>query len=149
MLALGRRAARQKPGVTRRIFSQWVVSMSVTRSLITGWFPIGSMTIGSLLPASSPSAAASGPGRSFSAGGEMSGPLASALLIRVASAAASPIRVLQASVDWPLIFIPQEPQIAARHEQRTASVPSVSFLACSSPSRTERVGSSSTSNVSQ
>src|SRR3954465_13818271 len=33
-------------GVTRRIFFQWVDSMSVTRSLITGMFPIGSMTIG-------------------------------------------------------------------------------------------------------
>ena len=34
-------------GVTRRIFAQWVDSMSVTRSLITGMFPIGSTTIGS------------------------------------------------------------------------------------------------------
>ena len=34
-------------GVTRRIFVQWVDSMSVTRSLITGMFPIGSTTIGS------------------------------------------------------------------------------------------------------
>ena len=33
-------------GVTRRIFAQWVDSMSVTRSLITGMFPIGSTTIG-------------------------------------------------------------------------------------------------------
>ena len=29
-------------GVTRRIFFQWVASMSVTRSLITGMLPIGS-----------------------------------------------------------------------------------------------------------
>ena len=36
-------------GVTRRIFVQWVDSMSVTRSLITGMFPIGSTTIGRLL----------------------------------------------------------------------------------------------------
>ena len=34
-------------GVTRLIFFQWVDSMSVTRSLITGMFPIGSTTIGS------------------------------------------------------------------------------------------------------
>src|SRR5215212_4008775 len=33
-------------GVTRRILVQWVDSMSVIRSLITGMFPIGSMTIG-------------------------------------------------------------------------------------------------------
>src|SRR5919198_4039336 len=33
-------------GVTRRIFSQWVDSMSTTRSLITGMFAIGSTTIG-------------------------------------------------------------------------------------------------------
>jgi hypothetical protein len=33
-------------GVTRRIFVQWVDSMSVTRSLITGMLPIGSTTIG-------------------------------------------------------------------------------------------------------
>src|SRR5215216_1320628 len=32
-------------GVTRRILVQWVDSMSVTRSLITGMFPIGSTTI--------------------------------------------------------------------------------------------------------
>ena len=34
-------------GVTRRIFVQCVDSMSVTRSLITGMFAIGSTTIGS------------------------------------------------------------------------------------------------------
>ena len=32
-------------GVTRRNFVQWVDSMSVTRSLITGMFPIGSTVI--------------------------------------------------------------------------------------------------------
>ena len=37
--------------------------------------------------------------------------------------------VLQASVDWPLIFTPQEPQIAARQEQRTAREPSSRSLA--------------------
>src|SRR5918996_2860323 len=57
--------------------------------------------------------------------------------------------VLQASVDWPLIFTPQEPQIAARQEQRTASEPSSRSFACSSPSSTDRVGSSSTSNSCQ
>ena len=97
--------------------------MSVTRSLITGMFPMGSTVISASPP-----------------------PLRA---IRAASSAASPSWVLQASVDWPLILTPQEPQIAARQEQRTASVPSLSFLACSRPSRTDRVGSSSTSNVSQ
>src|ERR1700743_1993600 len=32
-------------GVTRRILVQWVDSMSVTRSLITGMLPIGSLTL--------------------------------------------------------------------------------------------------------
>ena len=77
-------------GVTRRIFSQCVDSMSVTRSLITGMFPIGSTTIGSW--------------RRWH---------------RFAASCASPIWVRQASVDWPLILTPHEPQIAARHEQRT------------------------------
>ena len=107
-------------GVTRRILVQWVDSMSVTRSLITGMFPIGSTTIGSPPP-----------------------------FLRLANSLASPIIVLQARPDWPLIFIPQEPQIAARQEQRTASEPSSRSLACSSPSRTESVGSRSTSKVSQ
>src|SRR6476660_6681895 len=35
-------------GVTRRILVQWVDSMSVIRSVITGIFPIGSTTIGTL-----------------------------------------------------------------------------------------------------
>src|ERR671910_939433 len=39
-------------GVTRRIFSQWVDSMSTIRSLITGMLPIGSMTIGATSSAS-------------------------------------------------------------------------------------------------
>ena len=110
-------------GVTRRIFSQWVDSMSVTRSLITGMLPIGSTTIG-LRRLRSP-------------------------LRRLANSCASPTWVRQASVDWPLIFTPQEPQIAARHEQRTESEPSSRSLACSSPSSTESVGSSSTSNSCQ
>ena len=118
-------------GVTRRILVQWVDSMSVTRSLITGMFPIGSTTIGSAAPDRSCGAALSPP------------------LRRLANSCASPIWVLQASADWPLIFIPQEPQIAARQEQRTASEPSSRSLAWSSPSSTESVGSSSTLNSSQ
>ena len=109
-------------GVTRRILVQCVDSMSVTRSLSTGMLPIGSTTIGSVSPCP------------FS---------------RFAHSLASPIWVLHARPDWPLIFIPHEPQIAARHEQRTASEPSSRSLCWSSPSRTESVGSRSTSNVSQ
>src|SRR6185436_7071074 len=90
-------------GVTRRNFSQWVDSMSVTRSLITGMFPIGSTVIGTFSP--------------FRA-------------VRSASAWASPSWVLQASVELPLMRTPQEPQIAARQEQRTARVPSSWALAC-------------------
>ncbi len=107
--------------MTRRIFSQCVDSMSVTRSLITGMFPIGSTAIG----------------------------FASSPFVRLAASWASPIWVRQASVERPLIFTPHEPQIAARHEQRTASEPSSRSFACSSPSSTERVGSSSTSNSCQ
>ena len=110
--------------MTRRILVQWVDSMSVTRSLITGMLPIGSTTIGF-------------------------GSLAVLVGRRLANSCASPIWVRQASVDWPLIFTPHEPQIAARHEQRTESEPSSRSLACSSPSRTESVGSSSTSNSCQ
>src|SRR6266540_1350292 len=66
-------------GVTRRIFVQWVDSISVTRSLITGMFAIGWTTIG-LAP----------PSR------------------RLARSWASLIWVLQPSVDSPLIFIPHE-----------------------------------------
>jgi hypothetical protein len=121
-------------GVTRRILVQWVDSMSVTRSLITGMFPIGSTVMGrDTSSASRPRVSRFG-----------ASPLA-----RLAHSWASPICVLQASVDWPLIFTPQEPQIAARQEQRTASEPSSRSLACSSPSSTDRVGSSSTSKFSQ
>src|SRR5882757_3991190 len=120
-------------GVTRRILVQWVDSMSVTRSLITGMFPIGSTTIGA------------GPG------GEAEEPALSwwPPFLRLANSDASPIIVLQARPDWPLIFMPQEPQMAARQEQRTASEPSSRSFACRMPSRTERVGSRSTSKVSQ
>src|ERR687898_3026620 len=75
--------AGSNQGVTRRILAQWVDSMSVTRSLITGMFAIGSTTIGSDPP-----------------------------FLRLAARCACPIWVLQASVDWPLIFTPQEPQMA-------------------------------------
>ena len=107
-------------GVTRRILVQWVDSMSVTRSLITGMFPIGSTTIGSPPP-----------------------------FRRFAKSLASPIWVLQARPDWPLILTPQEPQMAARQEHRTPSEPSSRSFAWSSPSSTERVGSRSTLNSSQ
>src|SRR6476469_5193284 len=82
-------------GVTRRILAQCVDSMSVTRSLITGMFPIGSTTIGA--------GSAEEPALSWCAP-----------LLRFAKSDASPIMVLHARPDWPLIFIPQEPQIAAR-----------------------------------
>ena len=113
-------------GVTRRIFVQCVDSMSVTRSLITGMLAIGSTTIGRV--ASLPP---SGPAR------------------RLARSWASLIWVLQPSVDSPLTFIPHEPQIAARQEQRTTSVPSVRSRTWSNPSSTERSGSRSTLNCSQ
>src|SRR5687767_7690083 len=127
-------------GVTRRILVQWVDSMSVIRSLITGMFPIGSTTIGSSPAASS----ASRPGAAACDAdvGDAEAPLWRRR--RLANSEASPIIVLQARPDWPLIFTPQEPQIAARQEQRTASEPSSWSFAWSSPSSTERVGSSST-----
>src|ERR1051325_893293 len=77
-------------GVTRRTLAQCVDSMSVIRSLTIGMLPIGSITIA--LP-------------------ELAPPTALAFLS--ASSCASPIWVLHPSPDWPLIFIPQEPQIAA------------------------------------
>src|SRR3954470_12393588 len=67
-------------GVTRRTFSQCVDSMSVTRSLTTGMFPIGSTTIGAV-------------------------PL---LERRSAPSWASEIWVLQASVERPLILVPPQ-----------------------------------------
>src|SRR6201986_5590782 len=45
-------------GVTRRILVQWVDSMSVIRSLITGMLPLGSATIGASPPPGTPPAAA-------------------------------------------------------------------------------------------
>ena len=111
--------------MTRRIFVQWVDSMSVIRSLITGMLPIGSTTIG------------------------VAAAVAVDARLLVASSWASPIWVLQPRPDWPLIFIPQEPQIAAWQEQRTASEPSSRSFAWRMPSRTESEGSSSTSNSSQ
>ncbi len=58
--------------------------------------------------------------------------------------AASEMRVLQASADRPLILTPQEPQIAARQEQRIATEASSSSLTLRMPSSTERSSSSST-----
>ncbi len=117
-------------GVTRRIFVQWVDSMSVTRSLITGMFPIGSTKIGRT------ASSASRPGAVR---------LLAGLFLRFAYSCASESLVLHASVDSPLTFTPHEPQIAARHEQRTTSVPSCRSRTCSSPSSTLSVGSRSTS----
>src|ERR1700752_2261639 len=82
-------------GVTRRILVQWVDSMSVTRSLTTGMLAIGSTKIWAAPP-----------------------------LRRVACLWASAVWVLQTGVERPLTFIPHEPQIAARQEQRTTSEPS-------------------------
>ncbi len=120
-------------GVTRRIFAQCVDSMSVTRSLITGMFAIGSTTIG----------------RAASSARLRRGAVAGRPVRRLARSWASLIWVLQPSVDSPLTFIPHEPQIAARHEQRTTSVPSVRSRTWSSPSSTERSGSRSTLNSCQ
>ena len=58
---------------------------------------------------------------------------------------ASPMRVLQASAERPLMRTPQEPQIAARHEQRIAIEASSRSFTWRMPSRTERSGGSSTS----
>src|SRR6476619_3688773 len=82
-------------GVTRRILVQWVDSMSVIRSLITGMLPIGSTTMGSL-----------------------------PLFRRLPASFVSPICFLEPSRDWPLIFIPQEPQFVFSQKQRTESEPS-------------------------
>ena len=97
--------------------------------------PIGSTTIGG---------AVSTPARCSSTASVAVSPAA-----RSAWFCASWILVLQARVDWPFTFTPQEPQIAARHEQRTASEPSWSERACSSASSTDRLSSSSTSKSSQ
>jgi hypothetical protein len=52
--------------------------------------------------------------------------------------------VLQASFDLPLMRTPQEPQMAAWHEQRIDSEPSSSYFARRIASSTERSGSRST-----
>jgi hypothetical protein len=62
-----------------------------------------------------------------------------------APSAASPMRVLQASAERPLMRTPQEPQMAARHEQRIAIEASSRSLTWRMPSSTERSGGSSTS----
>ncbi len=50
--------------------------------------------------------------------------------------------VWHARPGWPLMRTPQEPQIAARQEQRMPIEPSKRALAWRMPSRTERWGSS-------
>ncbi len=55
----------------------------------------------------------------------------------------------QASVGRPFTRTPQEPQIAARHEQRIPIEPSSRSLAWRMPSSTERLPSRSTVNSSQ
>src|SRR4051794_6393161 len=57
--------------------------------------------------------------------------------------------VWQARFVLPLIRTPQEPQMAARHEQRMPIDPSSRSLACRMPSSTERCPSRSTSKSSQ
>jgi hypothetical protein len=52
--------------------------------------------------------------------------------------------VWQARPGLPLILTPQEPQIAARQEQRMPTEPSCSFLTFRIASSTERCGSRST-----
>ena len=58
--------------------------------------------------------------------------------------AASPMRVLQASADLPLMRTPQEPQIAARQEQRMPIEASSRSFTWRMPSSTERSGGRST-----
>ena len=115
-------------GVTRWIFFQWTASMSTIRSLITGMLPMGStwMTAG----VSSPSSASFQP-------------------LPKAVRAASSRWVWHASAGLPLMRTPQEPQIAARHEQRMPIEPSWRSLAWRIPSSTERFPSSSIVNSSQ
>src|SRR5215216_802789 len=71
------------------------------------------------------------------------------LFLDAAWLAASPIFVLQARRDLPLIFTPQEPQIAARQEQRMPIEASSRSLAWRMPSSTERSGGKSTPKSSQ
>ena len=66
-----------------------------------------------------------------------------------ALSAASPMRVLQASADLPLMRTPHEPQMAARQEQRMAIEPSSRSLTWRMPSSTERSGGRSTPKSSQ
>ena len=110
-------------GVTRWIFFQWTASMSTIRSLITGMLPIGSTVMTGRCPRRRVPA-------------------------RWPSAASSRC-VWQASAGLPLIRTPQEPQIAARHEQRMPIEPSWRSLAWRIPSRTERFPSRSIVNSSQ
>ena len=104
----------------RWTFFQCTASMFTIKSLRTGMLPIGSTVIS--------------PSRRMSARCE----------IRTGSAAASDSFVLHASFAWPLILTPQEPQIAAWHEQRMPIEPSTSSLTFKMPSRTLRWPSRST-----
>ena len=67
----------------------------------------------------------------------------------VADSAALSRCVWQARFGRPLTRTPQEPQIAARHEQRMPMEPSSRSLAWRIPSRTERCPSRSTWKSSQ
>jgi hypothetical protein len=107
----GGSSAGTSQGTMRRTFFQCTASMSVTRSLITGMFPIGSTVTAPSRPPS----------------------------------AASPMRVLHASAERPLMRTPHEPQMAARQEQRMAIEASSRSFTWRMPSRTERSGGSSTS----
>jgi hypothetical protein len=62
-----------------------------------------------------------------------------------ARSAASPMRVLHARAERPLIRTPHEPQIAARQEQRIAIEASSRSFTWRIPSSTERSGGRSTS----
>jgi hypothetical protein len=113
--------------VTRWIFFQWTASMSTIRSLITGMLPMGSTVMTGVVWPSS--------------GGFQ--PIPCAVF------AASSRWVWHARAGLPLIRTPQEPQMAARHEQRIPIEPSSRSRAWRMPSSTERCPSSSTGKSSQ
>ena len=54
-------------------------------------------------------------------------------------------RALHARTAWPFTRMAQEPQMAARHEHRSASEPSISSRTLISVSRTVKLSSTSTS----
>ena len=112
--------AGKSHGTTRCTFFQWTASMFTIRSFSTGMLPIGSTVIspGSRMPALCET--------------------------RTGSAAASLSLVLQASLAWPLMRTPHEPQIAAWHEQRMPIEPSSWSFSWRIPSSTLRCPSRST-----